>query len=150
MWKMTKIQEIENIFSIFHDGYVDDFNIQGSQVDLKIGIQYLAELIDDKYEFLNLSLIGVQSISYDAWSDPTFLMTDWDEVLKLGVEILNTETDRFGRIIIHSYCDSAPNDSFEGGKLIIKCSDYKLFDEANNNLTFDELKELSSEYWNRK
>ncbi len=147
---MNKIQEIENIFSIFHDGYIDTFKIESNRIDLKISMQYLAELINDKYEFLNLSLHGVTSLSYDAWADQPFIMTDWNKILELGIVILNAETDNSGQIIIHSNCDNAPNDSFQGGKLVVKCLDYSLTDEENNRLTIEKLKELSTYYWNEK
>ena len=145
---MSKIQDIEDIFSIFHDGFIEGYQIDSDTVDLKIGIQYLAELIDEKYEYLNLKLLGVESIKYDAWTDEPYVMTDWDAIFDLGIEVLSTETNNKGQLIVHSNCDNAPNDSFKGGKLIIKCSDYKLSDEANNSLTTNQLKELSSYYWN--
>lgn len=147
---MSKIQDIEDVFSIFHDGYIEDYQIDSDTVDLKIGIQYLAELIDKRYEYLNLRLLGVESIKYDAWADEPFIVTDWNEIFDLGIEILSTEADDDGQIIVHSNCDNAPNDSFQGGKLIIKCSDYELSDEESNSLTINQLKELSSYYWNEK
>jgi hypothetical protein len=141
---------MEDIFSIFHDGYIDDFKIESNRIDLKIGTQYLAELIHKQHEYINLSLLGVESINYDAWTDEPFVMTDWKEIFNLGIGILSTETDNEGKLIVHSDCDDAPNDSFQGGKLIIKCSDYKLSDEEGSNLTIEKLKELSSYYWNEK
>lgn len=137
MHQINKIQVIEDIFSIFHDGYIEDYQIDSDTVDLKIGIQYLAELIDKEHEYLNLRLLGVESIKYDAWTDELFILTDWNEIFNLGIEILSTETNNKGQLIVHSNCDNAPNDSFQGGKLIIKCSDYKLSDEENNSLTIN-------------
>lgn len=147
---MSKIQDIEDIFSIFHDGFIEGYQIDSDTVDLKIGIHYLAELIDEKYEYFNLSLLGIELIKYDAWTDEPFVMTNWNGIFDLGIEILSTETDNKGQLIVHSNCDDAPNNSFQGGKLIIKCSDYKLSDEESNSFTINQLKELSTYYWNEK
>ncbi len=147
---MSKIQDIEDIFSIFHDGFIESYQIDSDTVDLKIGIQYLAELIDEQYKYLNLRLLGVESIKYDAWTAEPFVMTDWNTVFDLGIEILSTETDNEGQLIVHSNCENAANDSFQGGKLAIKCTDYELSDEEGKSLTIDRLKELSSYYWNKK
>ncbi|MCX2746153.1 hypothetical protein OO013_19900 [Mangrovivirga sp. M17] len=147
---MSKIQEIEDIFNIFHDGTIDDIVIQSDKIDLLIEIQYLAELIDKKFEFFNLKLTGVELIEYDAWTDNSYKLTNWREIFELGISIINTETDSSGNVVVHSNCFDAPNDLFEGGNLIIKCRDYELFDELKNPITIERLKELSTFYWNEK
>lgn len=147
---MNKIQDIADVFSIFHDGYIEDYQISSDAVNLKIGIQYLAELIDNNHEYLNLRLLGIDLIKYDAWTDEPFIMTDWKEIFNLGIEIISNEIDNAGQLIIQSNCDKAPNNLFQGGELIIKCTDYGLSDEEGNILTIDKLKEISSYYWNEK
>ncbi|MFT5567878.1 MAG: hypothetical protein ACI81Y_002835 [Glaciecola sp.] len=147
---MNKTQDIKDIFSMFHDGYIDSFKIENNRIDLKIGIQYLAELIDERYKYLHLSLYEVESIKYDVWTDESFIMTDWSQIFELGIDILNVEMDDLEQVTIHSNCDNAPNDEFRGGKLIIKCLDYNMRDEGDNSLTIEKLKELSTYYWNVK
>lgn len=99
---------------------------------------------------MNLSLHNVESISFDAWTDESFIITEPREIFVLGIEILSAETNNLGQIIIHTHCDNSPNDSFDGGQLIIKCSDYNLTDQENNSLTIEKLKELSEYYWSEK
>ncbi len=145
---MNTAQDLEAIFGIFHDGVIDGATIQADLVELKIEILYLAELIDEKYEFLHLTLKGVESIQFDAWTDETTIISDWRAVFDLEIEINSSEVDQAGNIVVYSYCDNAPEGKFSGGKLIISCSDYQLHDQGGNPMTLDELKKLSDHYWN--
>ena len=44
---MDKKQELEDIFTIFHDGIIEGFKIESDTIHLKICTEYLAELIDE-------------------------------------------------------------------------------------------------------
>ncbi|BDS10433.1 hypothetical protein [Aureispira anguillae] len=53
-------------------------------------------------------------------------------------------------MLVHTNCEPVPSTPFEGGTLILECSDYRLFDEALKTLTIKKLKELSLDYWTKK
>jgi hypothetical protein len=143
-------QDIEDIFAICHDGCIEKAIVTGDEVKLEIGLLYITELIDPNHRFLNLTLKKVKSVEFDAWTDEKTIITSWDEIVSFRIELLSTETDESGRIVIHSRCDHAPDIKFSGGKLIIDCEDYELFDEAGNPLSVEKLEEYSSYYWNVK
>jgi hypothetical protein len=144
----NKKQEIEDIFSIFHDGGIESYSIISDAIHLKIGIQYLAHIINSEHKFINLSLLNVESLKFDAWSDEPLILTNWNEILDLDIEIHSAEIDSSEQIIVHTRCNNSTDNLFQGGKLIINCSDYKLTDEAEKNLTIDKLKDISRHYWN--
>ena len=147
---MKRKQELEDIFAIFHDGIIEDFKIESDKVELKICIEYLAELLDEKYEYLNITLLKIKSIQYDPWSDKPNTIDDWHQIFDLLIEIINVETDEKGQLVVHTSCRNAPDKSFQGGKLIIDCDDYTLSDQGNNKLSLSKLKDLSAYYWNEK
>ena len=57
---MNKIQEIKDIFSMFHDGYIESIEAQEVNIELKIAIQYLAMLLHKNHEYLFLTLKDVK------------------------------------------------------------------------------------------
>jgi hypothetical protein len=146
---MDTSQELEALFSVFYDAYIEEATIEGTRIRLKIGITYLVELIDPKYQFVFLELDDVELVEYHAWADTTLVLTNWTAIFDLGIEILSAELGEFGRVEVHSKCDDALNDLFEGGTLILKCKNYKLFDEGDQVLSLKTLENLSSTYWKK-
>jgi hypothetical protein len=146
-YKMNKIQEIEDVFAIFHDGWVVDGIIEGNNIQLKIGIQYLAEIINNKYEYFYFNLFDVEEFKFKAWSKEEILISDWETIVNSEIEFLSTEIKN-NKIIIYSNCHNAPDDKFERGELWVKCTDYCIFDEKGKEISLNRLKEISSYYWN--
>jgi hypothetical protein len=146
---MNTSQELEALFSVLHDGGIEEASIKGTNIRLKIGITYLAELIDPKYEFVFLELNDVESVEYHAWADETLILKDWTAIFNLGIEILSAKLNEYGQVEVYSKCDDAPDDSLEGGTLILKCKAYKLFDEGQGLISLKTMKDLASRYWSK-
>ena len=141
-------QELKIIFAIFHDGGIEKYIINESDISLEIGIEYLAELIDANFDKLNLNLYGVEIFEFEPWIDNPEKITDWKSILELNLGFLSAEINTSNEITLHCTCFNAPNDKFEGGKLILKCSNYKLTDELGNKITVERLIKVSTHYWN--
>jgi len=141
-------QELEIIFAIFHDGGIEKYLINESDISLEIGIEYLAELIDPNFNKFNLNIFGVEIFEFEPWIEKPEKITDWKSILELNLGFLSTEINTSDEITLHCTCYNAPNDEYEGGKLKLKCPDYKLTDELGNRITVDRLIKVSKHYWN--
>ena len=90
----------------------------------------------------------MESVLFDPWTEDQSVISNWSEIFALELAVINSELDSSGRLAIHCSCSDIHG--FEGGKLIIKCSEYELFDQEHRPITIDRLKSLSSFYWNEK
>ena len=147
---MSKKQEIEELFNILHDGVIETAKLTNSDLKLTIDIQYLAELINKRYELIIVVLTSIKKVAFEPWTNEFKTDSSWIELFDSEIEIIKTETNEIGEIIIHSRCHNAKKYGFEGGQLLLDCEDYKIFDEVGTPLPLTKLKEISSYYWNEK
>lgn len=148
--KSNKNQDLAQIFSLFHDGYIENAQVKNLDIDLKVGIQYLSMLINKKHEFLHLTLLNVELFIFDAWADEPFRITDCEKINELSPEIMDAKVNENGEILVTTLIHNTPSNTIKGGFLIIKCLDYKLSDEEKNEISIETLKELASYYWQVK
>jgi hypothetical protein len=88
---MSAAEDLADTFSIFHDGCIEDWSGDHQLVRLKIGCQYLAELIDPAYDAFFLDLRGITRLELDPWwKDPErkTLLTDLQTIFNEGLQIL--------------------------------------------------------------
>lgn len=145
---MRTIQNLIDLFDLLHDGVIVSATENGSDIELGVGIQYLAELINKDFEFLFVKLINVQNLTFEAWTDEPLSIINSKEIFNLKLEILSGESDEAGNIIVHCRCFNALNNLFSGGKLILKFDDFEILDESLTPWTLNKLKELVDHYWN--
>ena len=147
---MNKKQEIEDLFNILHNGIIINAEISSTDVELTVSIPYLAELINENHEFVKIVLESVKKIEFKPWTNEFKRDNSWQDVFDLEIDILSAETIETGEVVIHSRCHNSEEYEFEGGKLMIDCDDYKIYDETARLLTLDKMKEISIFYWNEK
>lgn len=146
--RMGKNQDIKDIFTIFHDGCIKDYECVDNDLKLTMEINFLAELMDKTYEFINLILFNVNSFYFEPWTGSITQITDKETIFGFQLCVVSTEFDENNNVVVHCNCLENDHVDFEGGKLIIECDDFSLTDQVGNPLTLNQLKELSSHYWN--
>ena len=145
---MSKKEDIKDIFSILHDGCIEEISVESTRLRLKVNIQYLAELVDKSHECITLILKYVKAATFEPWSEENVIISDLDAISSLELGIISSEINQEDKIVVHSNCLGSKNTEFEGGKLIIDCQGYEILDQMGNLLSLKQVKELSTHYWN--
>lgn len=135
-------QNQANIFCIFHDGSFTEFSKNQSDIEFTIDIQYLAELINPKFSVFKGKLKNCTKLQYHVWGKEHKVIYDLNTLGVLYLEIAHAEvTDNY--ITVKCFSD----DVNCGGDLMIIADDIIIYDEAEQEVTFDKLKETSKLYW---
>lgn len=141
--------EIETIFSIFHDGVMTSWKGDKRILTIEIGCQYLAERIDESFVFFFVELSEIDRFELDPWwksdSEDLGMITDFETILNAELDILSTEINN-DSLFIHC-SQHNPDCDFCGGKLILRCKSIKVYDQEKNEISIEDLKNISHEYW---
>ena len=147
---MTVLQDLEDIFCIFHDGSAEFIRQESTYLHLKISCEYLAELIQPGFQNFFLDLENFHSLSFTTWhidkAQKSLKLAEVNEVFGDGIGILQGKiTNNYIEVFSDIRYGDIQND---GGLLTIGADGYKLFDQDKNLLTLEALKNLSRRYWN--
>ncbi|WP_338398729.1 hypothetical protein [Persicobacter psychrovividus] len=145
------INNIRDVFSIFHDGGIIDCQGDLNKLILTIQCNYLAELINPDFENFYVDLICVNKLDFDPWMNPIDLkkieFKSHEEYLKVDLEILSSEIEDDYVLIT---CNQHDTDlDYCGGNLIISANDFRLFDHNKNVMTIEELDLICRLYWDK-
>ncbi len=144
------LENIRDIFSIFHDGTIETWNGNHELLKLKIDCEYLAQRIDKSYASFYVEFEKIEKLEFNPWMNPIHqpqkLFSNIVDIFQASLEILSVEIENaFAKITCNQH-----NLDFDycGGTLLVNCKNVKVFDEKNNMLTIDELDKICNEYWN--
>lgn len=148
---MTTHQNLADIFSIFHDGTITDWSGDMHHLRLTIECEYLAELINPTFDTFYVELFGIEFLEFEPWPDPVdlpvILQTDIPAIFQTELGILNGEV---GENCVKIICETLErNIGYVGGILHLNCSDAGMFNQQQQPITLDRLKEIATIYWNR-
>jgi len=147
--KISSIENIKDIFNIFHDGGIARHEKHGTDIILHIEIQYLAERINKGYTTFRVRLFDVQNLVLEPWYDdhektePYF--REHQEIFSPELEILSSEV--IEKCISVSCNQSQPGHGYCGGFLKIEITEATVQDQAGEYLSLEQLRNLSSSYW---
>ncbi|MDD2346531.1 MAG: hypothetical protein PHY85_10385 [Bacteroidales bacterium] len=145
----TVLNDIRDIFSIFHDGGIVDCKGDFNKLTLTIQCNYLAELINPDFENFYLDLTEINKLDFDPWMNPIDLeKIDFDsheDYLKVDLEILSAEIKDDSIIVT---CNQHDTDlDFCGGILMISAKNFNLYDHKMTPMTIDQLDLICRKYW---
>ncbi|MES3025338.1 MAG: hypothetical protein V4857_27500 [Pseudomonadota bacterium] len=146
---ISGIEDLSDIFSIFHDGEISRFSMEGDNLDLEIEIMYLAKRVSPSYRKFQVSLQHVQNISFRTWpndleSEPATL-SSLSHIFKAKLEILSGGSSGDFLTVI---CNQAsPSFEYCGGTLYLLADHAFVEDEGGLEYSIDDLRKLSKEYW---
>lgn len=151
---ITQKQDMEDVFSIFHDGVVEEYEIERENLTLKVYCQYLAELINPSYDFFLVQLNQLKSISLMPWkkdSQEEIFWTNTELIFQKGLEILSAKITSEDKIQV--FCDYGDrlddNAIYAGGTLEFDCNSIRIFDEEKKEISLNFLKEIATKYWGK-
>ena len=145
------LHEIEDIFSIFHDGTITDWKSIESGIELTIECEYLTELIDPEFSKFYVKLNKILELELEPWMQPIELPKEIKksqyDIFKAELEILSARTEN---AIVKISCNQH-NLEFDycGGILKILAEKVTVKTENNSELNIKELNEISNSYWNK-
>lgn len=139
---MKKDNQID-IFNILHDGTIIGISNGSGNIELKIEIQYLAEMINEKFNYFYCELIKCERFLLEIWSDKKDYTSDWNTIIAYELEILDAHTSNKGISV------SCRSDEIIGGNLHIKSRNIKIYDESKNEISLNELAHICHRYWNK-
>jgi hypothetical protein len=135
---MAVLNDIEDIFSIFHDGIIESYNGNVKVLTLTVNCQYLAELINPTFTKFYIRLENISMLNFTTWPNPLYLPVFTLTELKDIFESVNIACNQHD--MAFDYC---------GGNLKLSCDKIEIFDEEFRRLTIDELDVICKYYWNK-
>lgn len=141
---MTAIEEAHDIFTIFHDGTIASARLEKEQCDLSIDIQYLAEKVEKNFTQFRIRIHGLTNFRFSPWEGE--LINEFGRIATMDLGILSASVvgDKLEVVCTQDYHDLG----FTGGTLKFGLSGIALYDEMEREISLDDLKTLSAEYWN--
>jgi len=148
-----KIEGVENIcriFSIFHDGEIEDYQFNNGNLQLEITIPFLAKKINPQFTKFNVTLNNIKNILYTNWPDDPKLesqkFTDTNIIFSQKLIILEGVLKND---LIQVVCNQTSSDyESSGGYLYFTAETAIVTDEANKKYSIEELDALCESYWN--
>ncbi|MCV6637139.1 hypothetical protein [Candidatus Albibeggiatoa sp. nov. NOAA] len=152
--KIQNLEDISDIFSIFHDGIIVENHFKNNILILSVEIEYLAERIHSTFTQFEVTLYGFNNVAFSTWparpeAKPEKL-TNIQTILMSELLILESNLIKDNRIEVICFCNQ-PSDEYDygGGELSFTVDSAEVKDEAGKFYTIDELDELCKSYWNR-
>lgn len=145
------MNNIRDVFSIFHDGGIIDFTGDLNKLTLKIQCNYLAELISPKFENFYIELTDIKKLDFDPWMNPIDLtkrvFDNYKDYLKANLDIISAGV-KDDDVLITCYQHNTDLD-YCGGNLTISANEVKVYDHDNNLITIEQLDSVCRLYWNK-
>ncbi|MDR2834646.1 MAG: hypothetical protein LBV69_00395 [Bacteroidales bacterium] len=146
------LNDLRDIFSILHDGNICAGIGNKKQLTLKVECQYLAELIDQRFEYFYIELAEVNILHFIPWMNPAELeqitLTKIPEIFNVNLEILSSELDtdlNCVKIICNQHDISI---NYCGGIIFLGCESVRIYDQEKHELTIEILDKICNKYWN--
>jgi len=134
---MKAIQDMCDIFSIFHDGAIESWEGNKDLLVLTIECHYLAERIDKTFNRFFVELKNIDFIEFEPWPNPIDLpvtiKTDLDDIFKAALEILYANV-KDEKVVVDCNQHGVSFD-YHGGNLTISCEKIQTYDQKRNSLT---------------
>jgi hypothetical protein len=129
------------LFSLLHDGSIENITATQNGVKFSVDIMYLAEKIEPGFKNILIELIELEEFYFEE-ADKHFTTFDLQELNHLDLEILKTEQHQ-NRIKI--FCSAGHGTLF--GFVNIKTSSIEISDPHCNKINLSKLQSVCKEYW---
>lgn len=135
------LENQELLFSIFHDGGVEEIRENVDGIECTIDIMYLAERILPQFRGIIIKLIYPAEL-YLEYVDTSETIRDFKELNKLDIEILKADINEDK---VKVFCSINGGQSF--GYLNVKASEVYIYDPERNLISLEDLKTICNQYW---
>jgi len=149
LMKITTVSEISDVFSIFHDGIIEECVPAGDDIRMRIEIRYLAMWIRSDYTHFILNLSNVTDVAFRTWpsdlkSEPQDLY-DPSVIFSPKLEILESSAN--DQLVTVVCKQASPDFEYGGGELVFRASAASVADQGGDEVSLDRLDRICKEYW---
>ncbi|MDD9269358.1 hypothetical protein ACFPES_20110 [Paenibacillus sp. GCM10023248] len=135
------LENQEMLFSIFHDGGIEEIRDTFDGIEFTVDIMYLAERIKPQFRGFIVKLINPAEL-YLEDVDTNVIIKDFNELNKIDIEILKTDISEDK---VKVFCSLSGGQSF--GYLNVKASEINIYDPERNSISLEDLKTICKNYW---
>ncbi len=135
------LENQEMLFSIFHDGSIEEIRDSVDGIEFTVDIMYLAERIKPQFRGIIVKLIYPAELFLED-VDTNEMLQDLKELNKLDIEILKTNISEDK---VKVFCSVNGGQSF--GYLNVKASEINIYDPERNPISLEDLKKICKNYW---
>ena len=150
---MEILKKIEDIFATFHDGTIEDWNGNSEKLLLKISCEYLAEILDQTFEYFYVELNNVSKLELLTYSnDNTNVKNQEPNIVCEFSDIFSEEIDIFYAKTVNSYVEincwqTNAIKNYVANAFLISCDEIKIYDQNKIEISDEKLFEISDLYW---
>lgn len=142
------IDELAQLFSIFHDGVIIDAAVQGNDLLLTVRISYLAQRIQPGFTTFAVHLHEVEGLSFCTWpkaAAPSETLRDPPSIFSPPLDILSGEvSDGCVRVVCNQ---PSALTAHCGGTLTFRAESATVSDEQGRLYSTVDLAALATAYW---
>ena len=142
MEKHINIDKIIKTLCLNHDGVIMEIRHENNQLDMKIEINYLANMINKEYTIMKYKLLGYSKLEFINCEENNKKYTNIDEIEKMELTILNA------RKIKNEICIDVVTSNDKYGQVYLLADDIIIYDQNNIEMDYNELYEICKNYWN--
>ena len=146
---INNYDDIRDIFNIFHDGDVIEYEKDENDLKLKVEIPYLTDRVRKGFSYFTVTLFNCTNIGLETWPDQKDrnpeIFHDLKKIFQAKLWILDAEIKNERIVVSCSQADSAFD--YCGGFLSFTAESANVKDEAGKDYTIEELGNLSESYW---
>lgn len=137
---MNKKTQSAEIISMLNDGFIEEIEVKGSSLILKIEIEYLAQVFNKNHEYIYLKLSGVEKFSFYPWEEDVEI-TEVDKIVDCDIEIVDgVPTDDGIEINVRGDGD------YTGGSIQVICDKLHAFNQDMEPLSYLDLDDACQSY----
>ena len=146
---ISGLENIRDIFSIFHDGTIIKWGKQGSGIEIIVEIPYLTQIICKSYEWFSITLYDVNQMDFETWPHAgtvkPWVIKNLNDIFKPELEILSAELENNLQKIT---CNQHSTEfEYCGGHLRFSCIDATVRDPSGKEYSIEDLDKICNEYW---
>jgi hypothetical protein len=143
------MEGVADVFSILHDGVIEQARSERSDLVLSVAIEYLARRVDPKMRTFTVRLRAVEALDFTTWPTDAagvpVVIEDVASIFSPELDILSGEVAD-GRI--HVACNQAePGHGYCGGDLRFRAAAADVVDERGVGYSLERLAEIARGYW---
>ncbi len=143
---MMNLEDIRYLFNIFHDGGLTISSFKNEELELRIEIQYLAELIKPTYNFFYLTLESCENLELIPWEEDRPKIVEVNEIFKYELEILEARI-KDGKINIQGIANEGDIHNEFGATLSFNVKEVAIKDNELNPVSLSKMQEIWKQYW---
>jgi hypothetical protein len=146
---MNGVEQMAEVFTILHDGTIEDWEGDKALLTLKISCVYLAERINPSFANFYIDLYDINKIELEPWLDEfantPIIITDLKAIFNAKLEIMQGDMQNDAVLITCYQHDKSFN--YTGGNLYVGCAEAKIYDHNKSELSINSLGDICKGYW---